>query len=106
MHFQAEVNILLQEYAYRPQTNGVVEAANKNIKRILRKIVETSRDWSKKLPFALWVYRTSFRTFTGTTSYSLVYGMETCRPSILSSSHMSFIAISWWPINTRVAYLF
>ncbi|RVW94945.1 Retrovirus-related Pol polyprotein from transposon 17.6 [Vitis vinifera] len=48
--------------AYRPQTNGAVEAANKNIKRILRKMVETSRDWSKKLPFALWAYRTSFRT--------------------------------------------
>ncbi|RVW99134.1 hypothetical protein CK203_018961 [Vitis vinifera] len=38
--------------AYRPQTNRAVEAANKNIKRILRKMVETSRDWSEKLPFA------------------------------------------------------
>ena len=35
--------------AYRPQTNGAVEAANKNIKRILRKMIETSRDWSEKL---------------------------------------------------------
>ncbi|RVW25276.1 Retrovirus-related Pol polyprotein from transposon 17.6 [Vitis vinifera] len=60
----------------RPQTNGAVEAANKNIKRILRKMVETSRDWSEKLPFALWAYRTSFRTSTGATPYSLVYGME------------------------------
>ena len=39
-------------------------------------MVETSRDWSKKLPFALWAYRTSFRTSTGATLYSLVYGME------------------------------
>ena len=62
--------------AYRPQTNGAVEAANKNIKRILRKMVETPRDWSEKLPFALWAYRTSFRTSTGATPYSLVYGME------------------------------
>ena len=37
-----------------------VEAANKNIKRILRKMLETSRDWSEKLPFALWDYYTSF----------------------------------------------
>ncbi|RVW68560.1 Transposon Ty3-I Gag-Pol polyprotein [Vitis vinifera] len=45
-HFRAEVDTLLQEYgirhhrssAYRPQTNGAVEAANKNIKRILRKM--------------------------------------------------------------------
>ncbi|KAL6344303.1 hypothetical protein AAG906_037874 [Vitis piasezkii] len=64
----------------RPQTNGAVKDANKNIKRILRKMVETPRDWSKKLPFALWVYHTSFRTFTGTTSYSLVYGMKTVLP--------------------------
>ena len=53
-----------------------VEAANKNIKRIMRKMVETSRYWSEKLPFALWAYRTSFRTSIGVTPYSLVYGME------------------------------
>ena len=57
-----------------------VEAANKNIKRILRKMVETSRDWSEKPPFALWAYRTSFRTSTGATPYSLVYGMEAVLP--------------------------
>ena len=57
-----------------------VEAANKNIKRILRKMVETSRDWSEKLPFSLWAYRTSFRTSIGATPYSLVYGMEAVLP--------------------------
>ncbi|WJZ81616.1 hypothetical protein VitviT2T_001450 [Vitis vinifera] len=88
VHFRAEVDTLVQRYsirhhrssAYRPQTNGAVEAANKNIKRILRRMVETSRDWSEKLPFALWAYRTSFRTSTGDTPYSLVYGMEAVLP--------------------------
>ena len=78
------MDTLLQEYGirhhrssmYRPQTNGAMEAANKNIKRILRKMVETSRDSSEKLPFALWAYCTSFHTSTGATPYSLVYGME------------------------------
>ena len=87
-HFRGEVDTLVQEYgiqhhrssAYRPQTNGAIEAANKNIKRILRKMVETSRDWSEKLPFALWAYRTSFRTSTGATPYSLVYDMEAVLP--------------------------
>ena len=82
------MDTLVQEYgiqhhrssAYRPQTNGAVEAANKNIKRILRKMVETSKDWSEKLPFALWAYRTSFHTSTGSTPYSLVYGMEAMLP--------------------------
>ena len=52
VHFKGEVNKLIQEYGiqhhrssmYRPQINGAIEAANKNIKRILRKMVETSRD--------------------------------------------------------------
>ena len=57
-----------------------VEAENKNIKRILRKMVETSRDWSEKLPFALWAYLTSFRTSTGATPYSLAYGVEAVLP--------------------------
>ena len=78
------MDTLVQEYgiqhhrssAYRPQTNGAVEAANKNIKRILRMMVETSKDWSEKLPFALWAYRTSFHTSTGATPYSLEYCME------------------------------
>ena len=39
-------------------------------------MVEISRDWLEKLPFALWAYRTSFRTSTGATPYSLVYGMK------------------------------
>ena len=55
---------------------GAVEAVHKNVKQILRKMVETSRDWLEKLPFALWAYRTSFRTSTRATPYSLVYGME------------------------------
>ena len=79
---------LIQEYyiqhhrssAYMPQSNGAFEAANKNIKRILRKMVETSQDWSENLPFALWAYCTSFRTSTRATPYSLVYGMEAVLP--------------------------
>ena len=88
VHFRAEVDTLLQKYGiqhhrsstYRSQTNGTVEAINKNIKRILRKMVETSRNWSQKLHFALWAYRTSFRTFTRATPYSLMYGMEVVLP--------------------------
>ena len=48
--------------------------------RILRKMIETSRDWSKKLPFALWAYRTSFRTSIRAIPSSLVYGMEAVLP--------------------------
>ncbi|KAJ9709389.1 hypothetical protein PVL29_001049 [Vitis rotundifolia] len=69
IHFKAEVDTLLQRYGiqhhrpsmYRPQTNGAVEATNKNIKRILRRM-------------------TSFHTFTRVTPYFLVYGMKAMLP--------------------------
>lgn len=60
--------------------NGAVEAANKNIKKILQKMTDTYRDWHEKLPFALFAYRTSIRSSTGATPFSLVYGMEAVLP--------------------------
>ena len=65
---------------YRPKMNGVVEAANKNIKKIVQKMTISYKDWHKMLPFALHGYRTSVRTFTGATPFSLVYGMEVVLP--------------------------
>ncbi|KAK9034176.1 hypothetical protein V6N11_050351 [Hibiscus sabdariffa] len=65
---------------YRPKMNGAVEAANKNIKRIVAKMTTTYRDWHEKLPFALLAYRTSVKTSTGVTPYSLVYGTEAVLP--------------------------
>ncbi|RVW41405.1 hypothetical protein CK203_095204 [Vitis vinifera] len=68
---------LLHQVVYVQATDErAVEAANKNIKRILRMMIKTSWDWSEKLSFALWAYQTSFHTSTGATPYSLVYGME------------------------------
>ncbi|WRX25299.1 Integrase [Theobroma cacao] len=65
---------------YRPKMNGAVEAANKNIKKIVEKMTEVYKDWHEKLPFALHAYRTSVRTSTGATPYSLVYGAEAVLP--------------------------
>jgi len=65
---------------YRPQMNGAVEAANKNIKKIVQKMVVTYKDWHEMLPYALYGYRTSVRTSTGATPFSLVYGMEAVLP--------------------------
>ncbi|XP_058746121.1 uncharacterized protein LOC131618991 [Vicia villosa] len=65
---------------YRPKMNGAVEAANKNIKKIVQKMVVTYKDWHEMLPFALHGYRTSVRTSTGATPFSLVYGMEAILP--------------------------
>nr|XP_033516131.1 uncharacterized protein LOC117280524 [Nicotiana tomentosiformis] len=61
---------------YCPKANGVVEATNKNIKKMLRKMVQGSRQWHEKLPFALLGYRTTVRISVGATPYLLVYGTE------------------------------
>ena len=55
VQFQAKIAELLQKYGiehhksspYRPQANGTVEAANKNVKCILSKMVKTYKDWSE-----------------------------------------------------------
>ena len=60
--------------------NGAVEAANKNVKKIIAMATETYKDWHEKLPFALHAYRTGVWTSTGATPYSLVYGMEVVFP--------------------------
>ena len=90
---------LLKEYGikhhksspYRPQTNGAVEATNKNVKNILRKMTGNCKDWLSKLPFALWGYQTSIRTSTRATLYALVYGMESVLPIELEVSSLKIL---------------
>ncbi|XP_069152701.1 uncharacterized protein [Solanum lycopersicum] len=67
--------------AYRPQMNGAVEAANKNIKKILRRIIDNHRGWHEMLPYTLLGYRTTVRTSIGATTYLLVYGTEVVIPA-------------------------
>ncbi|XP_009589654.1 uncharacterized protein [Nicotiana tomentosiformis] len=66
---------------YRLQMNGAVEAANKNIKRILLIIVDSNRQWHKKLPFTLLGYQTTMRTSTGAMPCMLVNGTEAVIPA-------------------------
>ena len=62
---------------YYPQGNGQAKATNKMLIRILSRIVhEYEGGWSTHLPDALCAYRTSSRTATGFSPYSLVYGSE------------------------------
>ena len=76
---------------YRSKANVAVEAANKNIKKILRKMVQSSRQWHEKLPFALLGYRTTVRTLVGATPYSLVYGTEAVIPAEIEISSLRIV---------------
>ncbi|KAL6324399.1 hypothetical protein AAG906_013003 [Vitis piasezkii] len=66
---------------YNAPTNGLVEAFNKTLCNLLKKIVDKSkRDWHERVGETLWAYRTTYRTPTQATPYSLVYGVEVILP--------------------------
>ncbi|KAA3473940.1 RNA-directed DNA polymerase [Gossypium australe] len=75
---------------YCPKMNGTVEAANKNIKKMVGKMTETYKDWHEKLPFSFYTYRTSVRTSTGATPFPLVYGMEAVLPIKVEITSLRF----------------
>ena len=78
---------------YHPQTNGQVELANREIKTILMKVVNSNRkDWSLKLLDSLWEYRTTYITILGMSPYRLVYGKACHLP-------MEIEYKAWWAVK-------
>ncbi|CAL2240320.1 unnamed protein product [Prunus armeniaca] len=72
---------LVHSTPYYPQSNGQAKASNKVIKGIVEKMIEKKpRAWHDLLPEALWAYRVSKRSATGTSPYALTYGHDAIVP--------------------------
>ena len=80
--FAADYGIkLVRSSPHYPQANGQAEASNKVLIGILEKMMEENpRDWHYLLSETLWAYRTSKRSATGVSPYSLVYGHDVVLP--------------------------
>ena len=66
---------------YYPQANGQVEAINKVLVTMLRRMIGVHKtNWHTMLFSALWAYRTTVKTSTGFSPFQLVYGLEAVLP--------------------------
>ena len=78
---------------YHPQTIGQVDLANREIKIILMKVVDSNRkDWSFKLLDSLWAYRTTYKTILVMSPYLLVYGKASHLPVEIEYK-------AWWVVK-------
>ncbi|KAL2466653.1 Uncharacterized protein Adt_42504 [Abeliophyllum distichum] len=84
-----EVQLKLREFGYTkrlfhpyyPQANGQVEAVNKIIKHTLKRKLECAKGgWAEELSETLSSYRTTSRTATGETPFTMAYGAEAMIP--------------------------
>ncbi|XP_073119830.1 uncharacterized protein [Henckelia pumila] len=64
-----------------PQSNGQTEVTNRTIIQTLQtRLFGAGKSWVEEVPGVLWSYRTTPRTATGETPFSLVYGSEAVIP--------------------------
>jgi transposase InsO family protein len=65
-----------------PQGNGKDEYTNKNIVRVIKRLIEDKpHQWHTLLTYALWGDHTTIKLRTGCTPFQLVYGQENIFPT-------------------------
>jgi hypothetical protein len=70
--------------AYYPQVNGHDESTNKNLVRIIKRLIEDMPlQWHTLLTYALWEDSTTTKVSTGYTPFQLVYDKKSILPTEL-----------------------
>ncbi|KAH9802215.1 hypothetical protein KPL71_001288 [Citrus sinensis] len=88
--------------AYHPQSNGQAEVSNREIKKILEKVVNpTRKDWSLHLHDSLWAYRTAYKTPLCMSPYQIVYSKACHLP--LELEHKAHWALKKLNLDTHAA---
>ena len=70
--------VLSHSSNYYPQLNGLAKSSNKNLIKLLKRMVGENRSWDTKLKCVLWADRTTVKRITGIPSFELVY-VKHCR---------------------------
>jgi transposase InsO family protein len=78
--------------SYYPQGNGQAESTNKNLVRIVKRIIEDKpHQWHTLLTYTLWEDRTTKKVSTGCTPFHIFYGQEALLPTELELSSSSLM---------------
>ncbi|KRZ48421.1 Pol polyprotein [Trichinella nativa] len=61
---------------YHPQSDGLVERANRTLLQLFRTYMVKDADWEDHLPLMLYPYRTAKHASTGASPFTLMFGRE------------------------------
>ena len=82
VQFCEDYNIqLVHSTSYYPQGNGLAESSNKNLARIIKKMLDKNKKaWDSHLKYALWEDRINTKRFINTSPFQLTYGTDVIFP--------------------------
>ena len=89
----------IQSTAFHPESQGSIERSHRVLAEYLRHYVsEDQTDWDAWVPFATYVYNTTYHSATGYTPFELLFGRLSTLPSALKKppspqyNHENYVA--------------